>query len=220
MTARRAVRLAVDAALFALLLFLMSYPLTRGLLRHGVCGCLMLGLVAVHQLLNLGWYRSLPRGRWNARRAIVTAADTGLILASTALVASSLAMAGEVFAFAPFPMTYWGRGLHHAATAWIFVLVGVHLGLHGDSLWHAAIRAAGRAWPVVSGLLLAAGLLAFIDSGMGSDMLMSDDPRPRPDGMPSFLLRHAGTLLLFGLAARLLLQGFSRKRPSPASRGA
>ena len=151
MNARRRVKIAVDAAMFGLMLCLMSYPMTRGLLRHGVCGVSFLALLLVHQALNLDWYRALFRGRWNARRVLLTAANAALLMSSAALIASSLAMAGEVFPFAPFPMAWWGRGLHTAATAWSFVLVSFHLGLHGQSFWNQIRRARRCAGAVVCG---------------------------------------------------------------------
>ena len=108
---KRYLRLIVDAAMFGLMLALLSYPLTRGLLPHGVMGMAFTGLVLFHHGLNLAWYKSLFRGRWTGERVLVTITDTGLLFATIALVASSLVMAGEVFSFAPFAMPWWGRGL-------------------------------------------------------------------------------------------------------------
>lgn len=179
--------------------------MTRGLLRHGVCGVSFLALLLVHQALNLDWYRALFRGRWNARRVLFTATDAALLIGSAALIASSLAMAGEVFPFAPFPMTFWGRGLHTATTAWSFVLVSFHLGLHGQSFWNRLRRTFGRVWPAVVLALLFAGGFAFMESGLWSDMLLLGEPKMRPAGLPAFLTQCLGVTAFFCLLARLLL---------------
>ncbi len=211
MSARRAVKIAVDAAMFGLMLWLMSYPLTRGLLRHGVCGCLLFALFICHHLLNAGWYRALGRGRWNFRRALLTATDALLLIDIVALAASSLALAGEVFPFAPFPMSFWGRGLHTASAAWCFVLVAFHLGLHGQGLWSRAQRGMGRAWPVAATALAAFGGFSFLESGLWSDMLLLGEPKLYPANLPAFVAQYLGVTLFFCLAAQAFLRCGSRK---------
>ncbi len=119
MNLRRAAKLPVDTAMAAMLLWMMGYPVTRGLLRHGTVGCIVIGLFVLHHLLNLSWHRTLLRGRWSRLRLLSAAADILLIAAFAFLLASSLAMAGDVFPFAPFAMPWWGRDLHYASTAWI-----------------------------------------------------------------------------------------------------
>ncbi len=206
MSARRRVKIAVDTAMFGLMLCLMSYPMTRGLMRHGICGAAFVALLLIHHVLNLGWYRALFRGRWNARRVLFTAANVALLLSSAALIASSLAMAGEVFPFAPFPMPFWGRGLHTAATAWSFVLVSFHLGLHGQGFWNRIRQASGRVWPAAALALLLAGGIAFMECGLWSDMLLLGEPKIRPASFPAFLAQYLGMTFFFCLLAQLLLR--------------
>lgn len=214
MSVRRAVKIVVDAVMFGLIILLMSYPMTRGLLRHGIYGVAFVVLLLIHQALNLNWYRTLFRG--NARRALLTAANAALLVSSAALIASSLAMAGEVFPFVPFPMTFWGRGLHTAAAAWSFVLVSFHLGLHGQSFWNRIRRAFGRAWPAAALVLLFAGGLVFMESGLWSDMLLLGEPKTRPANLPVFLAHYLGMTLFFCLSAQLILRYAKRKcRPHP-----
>lgn len=210
MTTRKATRIAVDAAMAGLMLYLASYPLTRGLLRHGACGCLLVGLFLCHHLLNAGWYRALGRGRWGARRILSTATATLLLAASLALVASGLAMAGEVFPFLPFPMAYWGRDLHTTATAWCFVLASFHLGLHGQWLWDRARRLLGRAWPLPAAALMAHGMYALASSGLAGDLLYLGEPKVPPGSLPMFFVRYLGIGLAFCLLGRLLLAGLER----------
>ena len=201
---RRCMRYGVDALLLVLLLFLMSYPVTRGLLRHGVCGVLFLALLLVHLALNCGWFCSLFKGRWNRSRLLLTAADTALLAAGLLLAVSSLAMAGEVFSFAPFPMTFWGRGLHTAASAWTFVLAAFHLGLHGQSVWKRLERACGRFRNLVMLAVLLAGGLCFSESGLLSSMLFLEGAMPQAADPAAFLAQYLGVVLFAGLAAQIL----------------
>lgn len=201
---RRCMRYGVDALLLVLLLFLMSYPVTRGLLRHGVCGVLFLALLLVHLALNCGWFCSLFKGRWNRSRLLLTAADTALLAAGLLLAASSLAMAGEVFSFAPFPMTFWGRGLHTAASAWTFVLAAFHLGLHCQAVIRRIERACGRFRNLVLLAVLCAEGLSFFESGLLDSMLFLDGYKPQAADPAAFLAQYLGVVLFAGLAAQIL----------------
>lgn len=188
MSARHAVRLAVDAAMFCLMLFMMSYPMTRGLARHGIGGLILVLLVITHHLLNAAWYRTLSRGRWRGRRFLVNATGCLLVAVFLAFTASALAMAGDTYPFFPFRMPFWGRGLHTAMTAWLFVLASFHLGLHGASVWNRAERFAGRVRSALFLIFLAAGAFCFVQSGLWNDMLFLGGPKYFPGGMPEFLV--------------------------------
>ncbi len=207
---RRCMQYGVDALLLVLLLFLMSYPVTRGLLRHGVCGVLFLALLLVHLALNCGWLCSLFKGRWNRSRILLTAADTALLAAGLLLAVSSLAMAGEVFSFAPFPMTFWGRGLHTAASAWTFVLAAFHLGLHCQAVIRRLERACGRfRLPVMLAVLFAGGL-SFFESGLLDSMLFPGGFTPGAADPAAFLAQYTAIVLFSGLAAHILNRALNR----------
>ncbi len=207
---RRCMQYGVDALLLVLLLFLMSYPVTRGLLRHGVCGALFLAFLLVHQIVNGGWYRSLFRGHWNRSRILLYAADTALIAAGILLASSSLAMAGEVFSFAPFSMTSWGRRLHTAASAWTFVLAAFHLGLHGQSVWKRLERACGRFRNLVMLAVLLAGGLCFSESGLLSSMLFLEGAMPQAADPAAFLAQYLGVVLFLCLGAHIMNKSLNR----------
>lgn len=201
---RRLLRYGVDALMLVLLLFLMSYPVTRGLMRHGMCGVLFWALLPVHLSLNCGWFCSLFRGHWNRSRILLCAADTALLAAGLLLAVSSLAMAGEVFSFAPFPMTSWGRSLHTAASAWTFVLAAFHLGLHCQAVIRRIERACGRfRLPVMLAVMLAGGL-AFFESGLLGSMLFLEGVKPYAADPAAFLVQYLGVVLFFCLAAQIL----------------
>lgn len=213
---KRYLRLIVDAAMFGLMLALLSYPLTRGLLPHGVMGMAFTGLVLFHHGLNLAWYKSLFRGRWTGERVLVTITDTGLLFATIALVASSLVMAGEVFSFAPFAMPWWGRGLHMGATAWIYALSCVHLGLHIARPVSFLQRHLGRAfWPMACALMLPS-MYAFWLSGIWTNLLLWGAPS-RPHGDPAlFILQYLGAGLALCLPAHALMRLVRKKASASA----
>lgn len=195
-----------------LLLWLLSYPLTRGLLQHGVSGCLFLFLAIVHHTLNLDWYRALGRGRWPFRRWLSTSTVCLLLLCTLALLISSLAMAGEVFAFVPYPMPRWGRDWHTAATAWTFVLTAFHLGLHGQGFWNWLRRTPVPVLVRVFCALLFLGFSAwnFRQSGLWSDMLLYGEMKLLPESETAFWVQYVSIGMGFCLLGRLTLQGANR----------
>lgn len=112
-------------------------------------------------------------------------------------------MAGDTYPFFPFRMPFWGRGLHTAMTAWLFVLASFHLGLHGASVWNRAERFAGRVRSALFLIFLAAGAFCFVQSGLWNDMLFLGGPKYFAGGVPEFLTWNLGAALFFCLLARL-----------------
>lgn len=204
MSVRKALRLMVDAAMCGLMLFMMSYPLTRGLSRHGICGLGLVFLVIVHHLLNGGWYRTFLRGRSRGRRLLLTVTDALLMAVFLIFLASAAGMAGDTYAFLPFRMPFWSRALHTAATAWLFVTAAFHPGLHGGVFRVLAERLAGRARRFLYAVLFPAGGCCFVQSPLWSDMLFLGEPKFWPGGLPEFPVQYAGAGLFFCVLGRLL----------------
>ena len=197
---------------------LMSYPLTRGLLLHGQCGCAFLVLLLLHHIVNNHWYRSLF-GRWQKKRIVLNCMDILLLLATALMVISALFMAGEVFTVFPYAMPWWARGLHMSANAWLFVLVSCHLGLHGAQWWEKTQRTFqrlfGRAWWTIPLGIMGLGAWRFIDSGLWVDMFFLGHARYVPETLPLFLMDCAVISLAWAFLARCLQQwafcGWGRK---------
>ena len=73
---------------------------------------------------------SLSRGKYNANRIITVAADFLLIAAILLIVVSCVVISGYVFSKLNLSGAFWGRRVHMAATAWLFVISGIHYGMH------------------------------------------------------------------------------------------
>lgn len=202
---RKAFRFPLNIAMALLLPWMMSYPVTRGLLRHGVCGCLLLALFLFHHFLNVPFW-VLPWRSQTKRHALLLVADILLLFDLLALIMSSLVMAGEVFSFAPFAMPWWGRGMHSAAASWCFVLSFFHLGLHGQFFWsslHAfGKRILGRAWMTVVFSVFLTGAVFFLKSGLPNSMFFLEEVYVYPN-----LLLLSVSLFMIALFFSLLGRG-------------
>lgn len=140
MKAKAKIKTAIDISMILLLLLLMLFPIT-GQEFHEWVGVGMLALFVAHNILNLKWYKGLPRGKYTAARAAQTAVNGALLVCLLCLAWSGITMSGYVFDFLP---SGGGMGLarrvHMAASYWGFLLMSLHLGFH----WSMAAVAIGK----------------------------------------------------------------------------
>ena len=126
----RKFKLTLDVVMYGLLLFLLSYKPGSGLLLHGKIGLALGGLFILHLTLNFRYFKSLFKGRYNKVRLSYLILNLALIVCFVAVVIRSVQMSGDVFLFSPFYSTQYARSLHTLSTAWFFVLISLHIGLH------------------------------------------------------------------------------------------
>ncbi len=173
MKAKQIVRTIVDAVMLLLLLCLMAYQVT-GEALHEWIGIGMTAMLIVHHILNIRWYRSLFKGRYNAYRILSTVTNT-LLLGSIALTAfCGMSMSAHTVPFLyGMANTAFARTAHLALSYWSFALMGFHLGLHLPAVT-ARIKPNKAARIVCTAALTAAagvGLWLFIRNGNPDYML-------------------------------------------------
>ncbi len=129
MKAKRIVKIIIDLLMYLLFIALMQKHLwSDGM--HEWIGVTLFELFILHNILNYRWYISLFRGKYNAYRTILTIVNIALLAAMLGCIVSSLLISGKVFVFLNLGGARFGRTLHLVATAWAFVLMSIHLGLH------------------------------------------------------------------------------------------
>lgn len=145
------VRLIVDIAMSVLMYLLLSSQYT-GLWLHELFGIFLIICIVIHQVLNVRWYRALPKGRYGAVRVLFTVADFALIAAMVCVIISGLARGHEILPEHIIPMdTYVATGMHLISGYLAFLLMGFHVGLHLKRMH------------MIPGLIISAlGICAFI----------------------------------------------------------
>lgn len=144
MNRKQKVKISIDILMTALLVVLMTYPVT-GQLAHEWAGAGMFLLFIAHHILNCRWFKTLGKGKYNTLRVIQTAVDVLLLADMLALMVSGIRMSRYVFPFLPgFGSIALARRLHLLASYWGFVLISVHLGLHWSMITGIPRRTAGR----------------------------------------------------------------------------
>ena len=129
----------------------LSFSRTESLL-HEWSGILVFICIVFHLVWNRKWFRALAKGRYSANRTMITVTDILLILLIVLIVVSSLVISGYVFSSLDLGGAAWGRRIHYVCTAWIFLIGGIHFGMHLKT---------GKRNPILY-IAGAAGIAAFV----------------------------------------------------------
>jgi len=129
MSPKKYFKIVIDIILYLLFLLLMGAHLTSAAF-HEWFGVGLFVCFILHNVLNYRWYKALFKGKYTILRTVQTAVNLLLLLAVIGCIISALMISGVVFRSIRLPGIELGRGLHMFCTAWGFVLMSVHLGLH------------------------------------------------------------------------------------------
>ena len=178
---KQIVKRVVDLAMIVFLPILMAEVLI-GQEIHEWLGTGMLALFIAHHILNFGWWKSFPKGKYTPQRAFGTAVDLLLLLDMLALFVSGIMMSGFVFSFLHISGgMILARQLHLFASYWGFILMSAHLGLHmeqffglGRKLFHLSEKNAARTWVlrIIAAVLSAYGIFAFFTQQIPSYLFL------------------------------------------------
>lgn len=217
--ARKAVKIAVDAVMYCLFLYLMCYRGARALELHALCGACLLGFFLLHHVLNYQWYKTLFGGRYRFKRTLLLVLDLLLLVVMGFMAVSSVMMLGAVVDWG-ISITQTGRELHVLSAAWGYVLAALHIGFHIHApLAKAERKCRGSVFEYAVYLLLIAlfvgGIYGFIRCGLWQDMFLIERPKtPLPAAW--LYLSHVGTSVMFALLTHgvLLLHSVVRQGKS------
>ena len=215
---KREFKIGVDVLMLVLFLYLMSYHPGGGLLLHAYLGCVLFGLFILHHALNWNWHRTLFQGKYNLRRSLTSGTDVLLLSAMVLAMVSSWHIASMAlpFEFLPPPRNTW-RDLHVAATAWSFVLMAFHLGLHLHNTltkWERKLTERRALLWGFKQLQVAVFLWAgwsLWHNNVGHDLLMLP-ARPTAFNAVSFYLEHLAIIAGFAVLTHSLLAAITPQR--------
>lgn len=202
--------------MYFIFLYLMSYRAGRGLLLHGMLGCLLFVLFILHHILNVYWYSGLKKGRYNPARAFFTGIDFLLFAAMVGMVTSSVMMSGDIFSFSPFITSNFSRTLHSFSTAWGFVLMLLHMGLHTNIPLERLQKKTDESifkytYYLLFFVMLAGGILCFTRSILWENMLLIPKGNP-PFERFRFYGEHIMITLAFCQCTHLIMRLLQKQR--------
>ncbi|HAM16416.1 MAG TPA: hypothetical protein DCP91_11310 [Eggerthellaceae bacterium] len=164
--AKKAARIAVDAAMGIVLVALMATALVQEA-PHEWLGVALFVLAIAHIVLNRRWLAAVPRARGSALRVLQLVVLVGLVLCVVGQIASSLVISKHAFGFLPaLPGASWARRVHMLCSYWMFMLAFAHAGLH------LRLPKLGASWSVWAARIAFAvvacfGAWSFVQLGLG-----------------------------------------------------
>ena len=218
---KKKIRIFVDILMTVLFLAAMGYHITDNLLHEWI-GASLIVLFFVHNVLNIGWYRALRKGKYTVVRRIQTILNLLLLLSMAGAMISGMMLSRNVFAFLNLKAGSFGRRLHMISTAWAFPLMAAHLGMHWG-MAAAAIRKklpkqAETAWRLgargLVGLLTVYGIYAAVSRRIWDEMFLLVEFTFFDYEEPAiiFFADYGAILVLFAAIAYYGKEGLIRKK--------
>lgn len=207
------------------MLVVMAYQLTENS-THEVLGLLLLLLFIIHQFLNRQWYQHLFQGRYTTRRIIGITVNLFMLLAILTIITTALPISRTVFAFLKIQNGMLVAQIHIFAAYWLFILLSIHLGLHGDTIINKLERSAGTKTLeknfllriALRMLILVIAIYGMYSSGnrnIGSKLIMYStfDTWRLNDSLLGFLTDYLSIMLLYFSGAYYLSKSAFKTNP-------
>lgn len=125
-------KIAVDVCMYVLFLLLMGQCVLRDA-AHEWLGIAAAVLFLLHNALNYKWYLSFFKGKYSTMRIVQLAVNILLLCSVIGCMVSGMIVSQHIFTIGRGGTIEFGRRLHLVMTAWSFILMSVHLGLHWSS---------------------------------------------------------------------------------------
>ena len=169
----------IDVVMTILFIVLMGYYVTDNKV-HEILGTITFILFIIHHILNIKWYKSIFKGKYNFRRTFHIILNLLLFIAMVGMMVSGIMISADVFAFLDIPTTMFGRRLHMLSTSWGFVLMAIHVGLHISTLMNKLNTKMKNStfeyvYYFVLVLLAGLGIYSFINLRVWEDMFLMND---------------------------------------------
>ncbi len=206
-------KIALDLIMTALVLVLLAYRIIGGV-THELIGLTMLVLFVLHNWLNVGWYKTLGKGRYNGRRIFITSVNVLLFVSALVLICSGILHSKELFGF-----TYeeenslaGGWEIHSLAAYWMFLLMSIHLGFYWKRVINRLFPYNGRRLTITLRLTAALvalwGIKAFFSRNLASKLILhySFDFWHTSEPAWSYMASYLTIMVLFAFATYYLLK--------------
>lgn len=134
MNHQRIKRIVIDVCMLFCLLGLMLH-MRLGQYMHEYLGVIMFVLFVVHHIFQSQWFHSLRKGKYSFRRKMILSVNILLMVGMIGLFLSGIMMSQYAFPFLRgLHMTSLARYIHLFCSYWSFILMAIHIGLHGGMI--------------------------------------------------------------------------------------
>lgn len=180
---KKKIRWTIDLIMTIIFILVMGYHQT-GVETHEYLGLILFVLFIIHNLLNIQWYKILQKGKLSKQRLIFIIINFLLIISVIGSMISGMMMSNYVFAFLNLNAGMFARKLHMISTAWCFMLMSLHLGLHWSMFYQVfKNKIKGKSvyefldifLPILAYTLVLCGLWVFIQRELWNEMFLLVD---------------------------------------------
>ncbi|WP_157151589.1 DUF4405 domain-containing protein [Brachyspira sp. SAP_772] len=174
---KKIIKIIIDIVMFIIFIYLMSYRPGRGLSQHGILGFTLFVLFILHHILNIKWYGTIIKGKYTFAKKMFIIINMILFLDMIIMAISSIMMSGDIFAFSPFTSTQFARNIHVSSTAWGFIFMILHIGLHTHNIFKKIYTSLNKTYfkyiyTAIFTAILCLGVYCFITSKIINSMLL------------------------------------------------
>ncbi|MCQ2575927.1 MAG: hypothetical protein MJ162_04215, partial [Treponema sp.] len=96
-------------------------------------GMALFALFVVHHILNLWFYKTVAKGKYNVLRILLSSTAWILMILMILMAVSSVFATGAVFEWSSLRFTQFWRTVHLMSTSWAYMIMSFHLALHVQS---------------------------------------------------------------------------------------
>lgn len=126
-------KVIIDVSMILLFLVQMAYHLIGNAL-HEYIGIALFILLILHNILDRKWYQGLWKGKYTPVRAFHTTLNFLLLISCFGLMFSAICLSTTLSDVLHLQAVMLGRKLHMIFTTWSFVLMSMHVGIHGNMM--------------------------------------------------------------------------------------
>ena len=127
------VKMLVDIAMAVVFIMLMCNQIT-GIFAHEILGISVIILFIIHQILNINYYKNILKGKYNKLRIAYLIIDILLLIMMLVMILSAAFISRYTLKFLNLSNDLLGRELHILSAYSIYMLIGLHIGLHYNSI--------------------------------------------------------------------------------------
>lgn len=200
-------KICVDVVMYLLFLILMGQYLLRDA-PHEWIGIVAGAFFIIHNVLNYKWFKVVFKGKYKAMRIVQTTVNLLLVISVFGCMISGILASQYIFSVGNGRTIEVGRFLHLVTTAWAFLLMSIHLGLHWTKFMGMAKKmpmkettriVLGRFLRVMVILLCIYGMYLFIERRFWEELFHMIDYQKEYDGSKTFFVYFAESAIMSSL---------------------
>lgn len=126
-------KIVIDILMTVVFILLMCSQVTE-VFAHEILGISVIILFVIHQILNINYYKQLLKGKYNKLRIAYVIINSLLLIMMIIMIISAILISQHTLKFLNLSNDSIGRELHIISTYIIYMLIGLHIGLHYNSM--------------------------------------------------------------------------------------